>query len=39
MAAPKITPVGSLDDDRGVTGMGLEDQAPKPIMAIIYNGI
>jgi hypothetical protein len=37
--APRITPLGSLDDDQGVTGMGLENQTPKPIMAIIYNGI
>ncbi|MEU6375045.1 hypothetical protein [Streptomyces sp. NPDC046909] len=39
MEAPRITPLGALDDEQGVTGMGLEEQAPKPVMAIIYNGI
>ncbi|MFJ9630728.1 hypothetical protein ACIQPR_39950 [Streptomyces sp. NPDC091280] len=36
---PMITPVGVLDDEQGVSGMGLEDQTPKPLVAIIYNGI
>jgi hypothetical protein len=39
MEAPRITPLGALDDEQGVTGMGLESQTPKPHMAIIYNGI
>jgi hypothetical protein len=39
LEAPRITSLGALDDEQGVTGMGLESQAPKPIMAIIYNGI
>lgn len=39
MEAPRVTLLGALDDDQGVSGMGLENQAPKPIMAIIYNGI
>lgn len=39
LEAPRIISLGALDDEQGVTGMGLENQAPKPIMAIIYNGI
>ncbi|NEA98538.1 hypothetical protein [Streptomyces sp. SID13726] len=39
LEAPRITPLGALDDEQGVSGMGLENQPPKPLMAIIYNGI
>ncbi|MGX9887877.1 hypothetical protein [Streptomyces sp. NPDC002276] len=39
LEAPRITLLGALDDEQGVTGMGLESQTPKPITAIIYNGI
>ena len=39
LEAPRITFFGVLDDKQGVSGMGLEDQAPKPLVAIIYNGI
>ncbi|WP_427924383.1 hypothetical protein [Streptomyces sp. cg40] len=39
MEAPRITVLGALDDVQGVTGMDLETQTPKPLMAIIYNGI
>ena len=37
--APKITLLGSLDDDQGTSGLGLEAQSPKPFLAIIYAGI
>jgi hypothetical protein len=37
--APRITPLGSLDDDRGTNGLGIEVEPPKPVLAIIYNGI
>lgn len=37
--APKITLLGSLDDDQGTSGLGIEAQSPKPFLAIIYNGI
>lgn len=36
--APRITPLGSLDDNQGESGLGL-DENPKPLLAIIYNGI
>ncbi|MHA6885927.1 hypothetical protein [Ralstonia pseudosolanacearum] len=39
LEAPKLTLLGSLDDDQGTEGFGLEASAPKPVMAIIYNGI
>lgn len=37
--APRITMLGSLDDDQGTSGLALEAQAPKPFLAIIYAGI
>lgn len=37
--APKITLLGSLDDDQGTSGLKLEAQSPKPFLAIIYTGI
>jgi len=39
LEAPRITFLGVLDDEQGVSGMGLEDQTPTPLTAIIYNGI
>lgn len=39
LETPRITPLGALDDEQGIDGMGLESQSPKPLMAIIYNGI
>lgn len=39
LEAPGITELGSLDDDQGTEGLGLDAGAPKPILAIIYNGI
>ncbi|MEF9387930.1 hypothetical protein ACQUJT_14915 [Ralstonia pseudosolanacearum] len=39
LEAPKLTLLGSLDDDQGTEGFGLETNAPKPLMSIIYNGI
>jgi hypothetical protein len=39
LEAPRIISLGVLDDEQGVTGMGLESQTPKPVTAIIYNGI
>lgn len=39
LEAPSITSLGSLDDENGIAGMGIEQQSPKPLMAIIYNGI
>ncbi|MHA6844580.1 hypothetical protein [Ralstonia syzygii] len=37
--APKLTLLGSLDDDQGTQGLDLEMHVPKPLMAIIYSGI
>lgn len=34
--APKITLLGSLDDEQGSAGLQLD--ASKPFLAIIYNG-
>lgn len=39
LEAPRITPLGSLDDDHGTDGIGLGTDSPKPLLAIIYNGI
>lgn len=39
LEAPKITLLGSLDDDQGTSGLKLEAQSPKPFLAIIYTGI
>lgn len=36
---PQITLLGSLDDEKETSGLGLDAASPKPIMAIIYNGI
>jgi hypothetical protein len=36
---PRISQLGSLDDEQGVNGLGLKDETPKPVLAIIYNGI
>lgn len=38
LEAPAITPIGSLEDSRGITGIVLADAAPKPVLAILYNG-
>lgn len=38
LEAPAITPIGSLDDSQGTNGIVLEDAAPKPVLAILYNG-
>ncbi|MFF7467364.1 hypothetical protein [Streptomyces sp. NPDC008092] len=39
LEVPEITPLGSLDADRGTTAMTPEGEHPKPFLAIIYNGI
>ncbi|MEU9454328.1 hypothetical protein [Streptomyces sp. NPDC048277] len=39
LEAPRITPLGSLDADRGAAGTPVEGEHPKPFLAIIYNGI
>ncbi|MHA6910408.1 hypothetical protein ACQUJS_18600 [Ralstonia pseudosolanacearum] len=39
LEAPKLTLLGSLDDDQGTEAFGLETNVPKPVMAILYNGI
>lgn len=39
LEAPKIVPLGLLDDPRQTTGLNLEAGSPQPIMAILYNGI
>ncbi|AXV79841.1 MULTISPECIES: hypothetical protein [Ralstonia solanacearum species complex] len=39
LEAPKLTLLGSLDDDQGTQGLDLETRVPKPLMAIIYSGI
>ena len=37
--APKITLLGSLGDDQGISVLELEAQSPKPFLAVIYTGI
>ena len=37
--APAITPLGSLDDDLGDAGVGIDTTSPKPVLAIIYPGV
>ncbi|MDX8055696.1 hypothetical protein SK571_40505 [Lentzea sp. BCCO 10_0798] len=37
--APCVTPLGTLDDDGGDAGAGLDATAPKPVLAIIYPGV
>ena len=39
LEAPEITPLGSLDADRGTTAVTPEGENPGPFLAIIYNGI
>lgn len=39
LEAPSITFLGSLDDDQGTEGLGIETDQPKPVLAIIYPGI
>ena len=37
---PMITLLGSLDDDQGAYGLGLDAESPKaPVLVILYNGI
>ena len=38
LEAPAISPIGSLDDSQGTNGIILEDAAPKPVLAMLYNG-
>ena len=38
LEAPAIRPIGSLDDGQGTSGIVREDAAPKPVLAILYNG-
>lgn len=35
--APSINLLGSLDDDQGTSGLGLEASNPKVFFAVIYN--
>ncbi|MFJ9559277.1 hypothetical protein ACIRQQ_04430 [Streptomyces fuscichromogenes] len=39
LETPKITPLGSLEADQGTPEMIPEGENPKPLLAIIYNGI
>ncbi|MER5795332.1 hypothetical protein [Streptomyces sp. NPDC001980] len=39
LEAPEITPLGSLDADRGTTVMTPEGENPKPFLVIIHSGI